>query len=147
MRTPCVAGWHRTPRDCLCRPLLSVTYAMIFWQPFCLFQLRRSTHRNFSWRQKRGEITKLAARRNSCCQIGRPPFSRARSFVSESQKRRNYEASIKNRNISGIHAASGVRLIRATRQNRLRPQCKLWPTLGKRSRRRTRSWSTASRAL
>jgi len=34
-------------------------------------------------------------------------------------------------------------------KNRLRPQCKLWPIqdlhLGKRSRRKTGSWSTASR--
>src|SRR5882762_4386730 len=47
---------------------------MVFWQPLCLFQLGRSTHRSFSWRQKRGEITKLAARRNS-----RYPITRAAS--------------------------------------------------------------------
>src|SRR5258708_22504373 len=61
------------------------------WQVCCLFKLRRSTHRNFSWRQKRGEIAKLAARRNRRCLIARAPFSRVRGLVSESQKRSKYE--------------------------------------------------------
>src|SRR6266849_799070 len=53
-------------------------------------------------------------------------FARGKSYLGMS-KRRKYEASIKNRNISGTHAASSVRLVRSTRQDRLRPQCKLWP--------------------
>src|SRR4029077_18774542 len=53
-------------------------------------------------------------------------LSRAGSHFSRSQKRRKYEASIENRNINGTHAASSVRLACSTRQDRLRPQCKLW---------------------
>jgi len=149
MRTPCIAGWHRTTRYCLCRPLLSVTYAMIFGNRLAssMCVVRRTEF--FRGGQKRGENTKLAARRNSRCQSRVHRSFSARSLSRNHSKRRNYEASSKIATSVGlmlllacVSFAHTLRSITTTVQTLVNTR----PTLGKRSRRRTRSWSNASRA-
>jgi HEAT repeat protein len=57
MRTPCVAGWHRTPRFCLRLPLLSVTYVMISFGNRFAFSSRVIQRTEAWWRHKRGQMT------------------------------------------------------------------------------------------